>query len=377
MLCALANITLAMKYLGKSNYDHSSKEKLGILITNLGTPDEPTTAALRRYLAEFLWDPRVVEFPRPLWWLVLNLIILRIRPKRSAETYAKIWSPQGSPLMMHTKAQLAALQTKLTQNELDHVEIDFAMRYGSPSIESALLEMQKKNVTRLLLFPLYPQYSGSTTGSTFDAVANTFKKLRWMPELRVINQYADEKLYIQACADRITKHWQSHQQSEILLFSFHGLPKRYLLSGDPYHCQCHKTARLIANRLQLKDDQWRITFQSRFGREEWLQPYTDKTLEAMAKENIKSVDVFCPGFSCDCVETLEEIDMLNREIFLEAGGESFNYISALNDTSEHIDALYELITKHMQGWGEGSSEQATVEEKNLQQKLAIQLGAKQ
>ncbi len=368
-----------MKYLGKSDYNHSTNENIGVLITNLGTPDEATPAALRKYLAEFLWDPRVVEFPRPLWWLVLNLIILRIRPKSSAATYAKIWSDQGSPLMVHTKSQLQGLRDKLSQNKLDFIEIDFAMRYGNPSIESALLEMQNKNVTRLLVMPLYPQYSGSTTGSTFDAVASVFNKLRWMPELRFINNYADDKNYIKSCVDRIKQYWLTQNQSQLLIFSFHGLPKRYLLAGDPYHCQCHKTARLIAEELGLNDSQWRVTFQSRFGREEWLQPYTDKTLEVLPNENIKSVDVFCPGFSADCVETLEEIDMLNREIFMQAGGESFNYIPALNDTDLHIDAIYQLITQHLQGWPlvDYKNNADLAAEKKMQQQLAKQIGANQ
>jgi ferrochelatase len=369
-----------MKYLGKSGYNHASPEKLGVLITNLGTPEAATPSALRKYLAEFLWDPRVVEFPRPLWWVVLNLVILRIRPRRSAETYAKIWTKEGSPLMAHTKSQLAALKRKFAANNLQHIEIDFAMRYGTPSIESVLLEMQDKNVTKLLVLPLYPQYSGSTTGSTFDSIAETFSKLRWLPELRFVNQYADDKKYISACASQIKRYWSTHKQSRVLLFSFHGLPKRYLLAGDPYHCQCYKTARLIAEQLQLNEDQWKLTFQSRFGREEWLQPYTDKTLEAMAKENIKSVDVFCPGFSADCVETLEEIDMLNREIFLEAGGEKFQYIPALNDNEDHIEAIYQLAMNHMQGWGASSPEFNSEQDKQIKeisQQRAKKIGAAQ
>jgi len=369
-----------MKYLGKSDYNHASSEKLGVLITNLGTPEAATPSALRKYLGEFLWDPRVVEFPRPLWWLVLNLVILRIRPRRSAATYAKIWTKEGSPLMAHTKSQMIALKKKFVANDFEHIEVDFAMRYGTPSIESALLKMQHNNVTQLLVLPLYPQYSGSTTGSTFDAVANTFSKLRWIPELRFVNQYPDNKEYISACANRIKHHWFKHQQSQILLFSFHGLPKRYLLAGDPYHCQCYKTARLIAEKLQLKEDQWKLTFQSRFGREEWLQPYTDKTLEAMAKEKVKSVDVFCPGFSADCVETLEEIDMLNREIFLEAGGEKFQYIPALNDSEDHIEAIYQLAMKHMQGWSGSTSEfnlEQDKQQKAVSQQRAKEVGAAQ
>ena len=363
-----------MKYLGKSDYNHAGSEKLGVLITNLGTPEAATPSALRKYLGEFLWDPRVVEFPRPLWWLVLHLVILRIRPRRSAAMYAKVWTKQGSPLMVHTKAQLAALKQVFQANQQEHIEVDFAMRYGAPSIESALLEMQKKNVTQLLVLPLYPQYSGSTAGSTFDAIANTFAKLRWTPELRFVNQYHDEENYISACANRIKNNWSNHQQSQVLLFSFHGLPKRYLLAGDPYHCQCHKTARLIAEKLQLNENQWKLTFQSRFGREEWLQPYTDKTLEAMATEGVKSVDVFCPGFSSDCVETLEEINMENREVFLGAGGEQFQYIPALNDCEDHIEAIYKLAMNHMQGWDVASLGYNSAD--SQQEKLASQQRAK-
>lgn len=367
-----------MKFIGKTDYDHATTEKLGVLITNLGTPESPTPAALRKYLAEFLWDPRVVEFPRPLWWLVLNLIILRVRPKSSAATYSKIWTQDGSPLMMYTKAQFAALQRKMVEHDQSsRIVVDFAMRYGSPSIESVLLDMQNKNVTRLLVMPLYPQYSGTTTGSTFDAIASVCKKLRWIPELRFINQYADNEKYIQACANRITQYWQQHQKSEMLLFSFHGLPKRYLLAGDPYHCQCYKTARLISQKLQLDESSWQVAFQSRFGREEWLQPYTDKTLESLPANKISSVDVFCPGFSADCVETLEEINMLNRDIFIQAGGQDFNYIPALNDSEDHINAIYDLIMQHMQGWPLlGANEYPKLEQSKLtQQRYARQLGA--
>ena len=369
-----------MKYVGKSNYSHASAEKLGILITNLGTPEAATPSALRKYLREFLWDPRVVEFPRPLWWLILNFVILQFRPRKSAAIYANIWTKEGSPLLVNTKAQCAALKEKFIQNNLAHIELEFGMRYGTPSIESALLRMQKNNVTKLLVLPLYPQYSGSTAGSTFDAVADSFSKIRWTPELRFINQYADDDAYISACANQISHYWSSHSRGQLLLFSFHGLPKKYLTSGDPYHCQCHKTARLIAEKMQLADSEWKLTFQSRFGREEWLQPYTDKTLESLAKKGVKSVDVFCPGFSADCVETLEEIDMQNREVFLEAGGEKFQYIPALNDGDEHIDAIFKLLSRHMQGWRE-AHESYSVDDEHEEclrsQQKAKKLGASQ
>ena len=370
-----------MKYHGKRDYAHSNPERVGILLTNLGTPEAPTTKALRKYLGEFLWDPRVVEIPRPVWWLILNLIILRTRPKQSAETYAKIWMQEGSPLLVYTKAQAAAVRAKIVElGKAEACEVEFAMRYGQPSIESALTKLQEKNVTRVLVLPLYPQYSGATTGSTFDAVAKTLSKLRWMPELRFVNQYADNEQYIDACAQQISTFWQTHSKSEKLIFSFHGLPKKCLLKGDPYHCQCHKTARLIAEKLDLHEDQWQLTFQSRFGREEWLKPYTDKTLEQLGKEKkVKSVDVFCPGFSADCVETLEEIDMLNREVFLDAGGESFQYIPALNDCAAHVEAIYQIARQHTQGWQQLDSSYSAAEhvkEKLKAQERAMKLGSK-
>jgi ferrochelatase len=367
-----------MKYIGSKDYSHSTVEKAGVIFTNLGTPEAPTASALRKYLAEFLWDPRVVEFPRPLWWLILHLIILRIRPARSAKTYAKIWTDQGSPLMKYTQAQVAAIRNKFSTLKLDHIEIDFAMRYGQPSIESVIKKFHDRYVTRLLIVPLYPQYSGSTTGSTFDAVAEVLKKLRWMPELRFVQNYADDETYIFACAQQINKFWIENQKSEKLIFSFHGLPKRYLTAGDPYHCQCYKTARLIAEKLGLNETQWQLTFQSRFGREEWLQPYTDKTLEILPGQGVSSVDVFCPGFSADCVETLEEIDMLNREIFFDAGGKSFQYIPALNAEDAHIQAITELALKHMQGWEQlhtDYNEDDMAMQKMVSQQLARQLGA--
>lgn len=368
-----------MSFIGKDDYDHSSPERLGLLITNLGTPEAATPAALRKYLAEFLWDPRVVEIPRPLWWLILNLIILRFRPRRSAALYANVWTAGGSPLLVHTQAQLTALKEYFAkQHRLAHIEIDFAMRYGQPSIESALLKMHEKNVTRLLVFPLYPQYSGSTAGSTFDAVTKTLSKLRWLPELRFINQYGDDAEYIAACASRISDFWQRQPRGEKLVFSFHGLPKKFLLSGDPYHCQCHKTARLIAQALQLSNEQWQITFQSRFGKAEWLQPYTDKTLKKFAIDGVKSVDLFCPGFSADCVETLEEIDMQNREIFLNSGGEVFQYIPALNDNADHIRALGNIALRHMQGWPQVNPDyelEKILQDKQKSQQRAKQLGA--
>ena len=367
-----------MKYIGRKDYNHDSVEKVGLLVTNLGTPQAPTSSALRKYLAEFLWDPRVVEYPRLLWWLILHLIILRIRPRFSAKAYAKIWMEEGSPLMVHTKALVTAIKNKFARQQLAHIEVEFAMRYGQPSIESVLYELHKRNVTKLVVLPLYPQYSGSTTGSTFDVVAKVFEQLRWVPELRFVQHYADDENYISACAQQIKQYWAEYSQSEKLIFSFHGLPKRFLTEGDPYHCQCHTTARLIAEKLELNDQQWQLTFQSRFGREEWLKPYTDKTLESLAKKGTTSVDVFCPGFSADCVETLEEIDMLNRDVFMRAGGKQFQYIPALNAEEVHVEAITQLAIQNMLGWEQikaGYNEEMRRQEKVQSQQRAKSLGA--
>jgi len=363
------------KFKGKENYTHGSDSCLGVLITNLGTPDAPTPKAIRKYLAEFLWDPRVVEIPRPLWWLILNGIILNTRPKAKAGDYEKVWMEEGSPLLVIGKQQRDLLQTKLSQLCSGPVKVELAMRYGQPSIQSGLEKLKQHNAKRVLLFPLYPQYSASTTASTFDAVAKEFMQQRWMPELRIINNYGADDGYINACASQIQNHWNAHSQSQKLIFSFHGLPKRNLELGDPYHCECHETARLIAEKLNLSENQWQLTFQSRFGKAEWLQPYTIKTMEELPKQDIKSIDVFCPGFSADCIETLEEISLENRDVFLAAGGESFSYIPALNAEAVHIDALANLILKHTQGWPEVDENYSRLDQEAIKQR-AKKLGAK-
>lgn len=360
-----------MKYKGNPDYKHDSESCTGILITNLGTPDAPTAEALRKYLAEFLSDPRVIETPKFIWWFILNGIILRTRPKRSAEAYKKVWTDNGSPLLDISIKQTNALREKIENQLNGNVKIELAMRYGNPSIEAGLEKLRAANTNRLLIFPLYPQYSAATTASTFDAVADVLKSWRWIPELRMINHYHDTPDYIDAMANSVRTHWQTHSQPEKLLFSFHGLPKHYFLAGDPYHCECYKTARLIAEKLELNDDEWQLTFQSRFGPRKWLEPYTDITLKELGKKGIKHVQIVCPGFSADCLETLEEIDIQNREFFIEAGGETFSYIPALNDSAEHIDALFNLIQTHCQGWEQNN------EDLNFRKENAIKIGAKQ
>lgn len=339
-----------MKYHGSPAFTHSQNDKVGVLVTNLGTPDAPKKAELKRYLKEFLSDPRVVEVPRLLWWMILNLVILNIRPKRSAKAYETVWTERGSPLLYHTQDQANALRDNLKQQYGDNIVVEFAMRYGSPSVDSAVDKMLQQGVRKLLVLPLYPQYCASTTGSTFDAIAQSFSKRRWIPELRFVTHYHDNADYIQAVAAKIQAHWEQHGRADKLIFSYHGIPKRYLLNGDPYHCECHKTSRLIAEALGLKEDEHFTSFQSRFGREEWLKPYTDESLKAFPEQGVKSVQIVCPGFAADCLETIEEIGEENRDYFLEAGGERYEYIAALNADEQHIQVLAKLLKSHLQGW---------------------------
>ena len=321
----------------------------GILYCNLGTPDAPTAPALRRYLAEFLGDARVVEIPRPIWWLILHGIILRVRPKKSAAKYASIWTEGGSPLKVWTQKKNVMLRGYL--GERGHtVDVRFAMRYGNPSIAAQLDAMKADGVTRILILPAYPQYSGTTTASVFDAVYSWAARTRLVPEFRFVNQYHDEAGYIAALAARVRQHWQKNGQSDKLVMSFHGVPERTLHLGDPYHCECHKTARLLAEQLGLSKEQYLLTFQSRFGKAKWLEPYTEPTLVAMAQAGVKSVDVMCPGFTGDCLETLEEIAQEAKEAFMHAGGQAFNYIACLNDDPAWISALSGITQQHLAGW---------------------------
>jgi len=331
-------------------FTHDQPDRTGVLLVNLGTPDGPDRASVRRYLKEFLWDPRVVEVPRPIWWLVLNLVILNTRPGRSAEAYSKIWTEQGSPLLAISRAQETALRHTLNERFGEQVCVALGMRYGSPSIASGLQELREQGARRVLVLPLYPQYSATTTASIFDEVTRQLRGWRWLPELRFINHYHDESAYIGALAASVRQWRQEHGNADKLLLSFHGIPQEYFDKGDPYFCECQKTGRLLAESLGLQEDQWLLTFQSRLGPKQWLQPYTDKTLEHLGGEGVKSVQVMCPGFSADCLETLEEIAMENRDTFLGAGGERYEYIPCLNDQQIHIDMLAGLVEKHLSGW---------------------------
>lgn len=339
------------KHSSSMEFSHDKAPVLGVLITNLGTPDAPTASALRRYLKEFLWDPRVVDLPRFVWWFILQVILL-IRPSRSAKAYQKIWdNSDGSPLLSISRKQLQALREQLDNLLTEPCVVELGMRYGNPSIASALEKLRAANVRRILVLPLYPQYSSSTTASTFDAVAKAVAKWRWIPEFRFVNQYHDDAGYIDALCNSIRDAWATRERPQKLLFSFHGTPRRFLLTGDPYFCQCQKTARLVAEKLELNEQQWQVTFQSIFGREEWLNPYTIDTLRELGKQGVGSVDVICPGFSADCLETIEEIDQENRHAYMESGGIDYHYIPALNDRKDHIEALSKMIKDNCANWG--------------------------
>lgn len=316
--------------------------RTGVLLCNLGTPDAPTAAAVRRYLAEFLSDPRVVEIPSLVWKPILYGVILRIRPSKSAEKYRSVWTPEGSPLAVWTEKQAVMLRGYL--GERGHpVSVRHAMRYGNPSMASVLDELKAEGCTRILVVPLYPQYSGSTTGSVFDAVGNWASQVRHVPELHMLNRFHDDPGYIRALARQVSGYWQSHGRPNKLLMSFHGIPERSVKLGDPYQRECLETASLLAERLALKSDDYVVSFQSRFGKAKWLEPYTDETLRALGQQGVGRVDVVCPGFVSDCLETLEEISMEGQEIFKEAGGKEFHYIPCLNDSPSWVAALTELI----------------------------------
>lgn len=363
-----------MSFRAEPPYAHGSAPKTALLLVNLGSPDEPTPAATRRYLAEFLSDPRVVEIPRAVWWLVLHGIILNTRPAKSAAKYATVWTPQGSPLVSGTHRLAARIQQRLsTQGHA--VIVKTAMRYGNPAIPRMLDELRSEGATRVLVLPLYPQYAAATTASVWDGVANWSAQARQLPEFRFVNRYGDEPALIRALADSVQRHWAAHGRAAKLVMSFHGLPERSLHLGDPYHCECHKSARLLAQALDLPKDAWQVTFQSRFGKAQWLRPYTEPTLKDLAAAGIKSVDVICPGFSVDCLETLEEIAQEARDAFLEAGGEAFRYIPCLNDNDEAVDALTQVALRHLQGWPTIPARGLEAEQA-LQRKLALDMGAK-
>ncbi len=353
------------------SWRHGQAPRTAVLVVNLGTPDAPTTAAVRRYLAQFLSDPRVVEIPPLVWKPILHGVILRTRPAKSAAKYASIWTPDGSPLALWTRKQAVLLKGYL--GERGHpVLVEHAMRYGNPSIPSVLDALASQGATRVLVLPMYPQYSAATTATVNDEVMRWALDQRWQPELRFVGAHHDDAGYIDALAARMQAHWKENGRAERLVLSFHGMPARTLDLGDPYFCHCQKTARLLRERLSMKADDVLVTFQSRFGKAKWLEPYTEPTLVKLAQQGVGSVDVFCPGFVADCLETLEEIDMEARKAFLDAGGKTFQYVSALNDRHEWIAALAALAIRHMQGWDVAAPPSAALD---AQRTRATALGA--
>ncbi|MDP1610636.1 MAG: ferrochelatase [Sulfuritalea sp.] len=330
--------------------NHGAPRRTAVLLVNLGTPEAPTAAALRRYLKQFLWDPRVVEIPRPVWWLILNGIILNLRPAKSAAKYAQIWMPDGSPLKGHTERQARLLKGWLGEAGNPAIVVNMAMRYGQPSIAGVLDQFKRDGVERVLVLPLYPQYAASSTASVMDDVADWIKRSRNPLEIRFVKQFHDHPGYIAALAASVKEHWAANGRPDKLVMSFHGLPRRSLDLGDPYYCQCQKTGRLLAEALGLAPEQFLITFQSRFGKAEWLQPYTQATLERLGADGTARVDVICPGFVADCLETLEEIALECKAAFLSSGGKEFHYIPCVNERPDWIAALGQLVSTHLGGW---------------------------
>jgi protoporphyrin/coproporphyrin ferrochelatase len=339
-----------MRYISSPDFHRDGAERIGILLVNSGTPASPEPREVRRYLAKFLADPRVIEMPRLLWLPILYGLILTLRPARSARKYRKIWTAYGSPLLDLCERLRAELTTTLSQNMLAPLSVELGMLYSQPSVATALARLRESGAQRILVLPMFPQYCGATTGAVYDQVNAELRRWRWLPELRFVAEYHDDPGYIDALRASVTQHWESNGKSKHLLMSFHGIPERSFHRGDPYFCKCQKTARLLADELMLRDTEWSVSFQSRFGPAGWLRPYTSSVLADMPARGVREVTVVCPGFAVDCLETLEEIDIENREIFMRAGGECFQYVAALNARTEHARFLSELIARHCQGW---------------------------
>ena len=361
------------RYLPEPPYTHGSAPKTGILLINLGTPEAPTAPAVRRYLREFLSDPRVVEIPRPVWWLILNLFILPFRPRRSAQRYAQVWTSDGSPLKAHTERQAKMLRGYLGERIKAPLVVDYAMRYGLPSVADVLNSMRQQGCDRILVLPLYPQYAASTTATALDTVGAAFARMRNQPALRSVRSFHDHPGYIGALAQSINDYWFKHGRPDKLVMSFHGVPRYTLDQGDPYHCACHATGRLVAEALKLTPDQYTITFQSRFGRAQWLQPYTAEVLRELGRQKAGRIDVVCPGFVSDCLETLEEIAIEGKAIYLTAGGKDFHFIPCLNERNDWLHALADIVAENLPGWV-GSEPAAAQLARSRERALA--LGAK-
>jgi ferrochelatase len=365
-----------MSYLPEPPYRHGTAARIGVLLVNLGTPDAPTTQAVRRYLKQFLSDPRVVELPRALWWPILYGIVLPRRPRRSAEKYAKIWTERGSPLKVHTERQATLLRGYLNERYPQQIEVAWAMRYGAPSIAQGLAQLRQQACDRVLILPLYPQFAASTTASTYDAVFAVLGRMRNPPALRLVNHFHDAPAYIAALAQNVREHWVANGRPDHLVMSFHGLPRASLARGDPYHCECQKTGRLLAAALGLAPERYTVAFQSRFGYAEWLKPYTIDTVKALGKRRTHRIDVVCPGFVADCLETLEEIAIENRTAFLASGGAQFHYVPCLNDRHDWLAALADLAAAHLQGWLDPADPARAGAEGAASRERALTMGAR-
>ncbi|MDP2225683.1 ferrochelatase [Nitrosomonas sp.] len=357
----------------KSIYQHGSPHRTGVLLINLGTPDAPTAQALRPYLKEFLSNPRVIEIPRLIWWPILHGFILPFRPKASAEKYAKIWMPEGSPLKVHTERQTTLLREALQTRLQNPPIVEYAMNIGKPSVATVMAKMQAQGCERILVIPLFPQYAASSTAAAMDNVFSVLNRMRNLPSIRTVKQYHDHPGYIAALAQNVRDYWDAHGRPDKLIISFHGTSRASLDKGDPYHCACQKTGRLLAEALALESSQYSVCFQSRFGRAKWLTPYTAATLEQLGKEQTQRVDVICPGFVSDCLETLEEIAIEAKNTFTQSGGKEFHYIPCLNERSDWIQALADITCTHLQGWLDMA---VTEEAAKLSRKLALEMGAK-
>lgn len=337
-------------YYKEPGYEHGDPPKIGIILANLGTPKEPNPSALRKYLGQFLMDRRVVEIPRFIWCWILYFIILVFRPAASAKKYAQIWTSNGSPLLVNAQSQTKLLKKYLKVNYKQPIEVALGMSYGQPSMHKALNELKKKNCTKIILFPLYPQYAASSSASAMDSLWRLLLKTRNVPEIRTIRHYHDHPAYINALKISVLNFWKKNGKPSKLIMSFHGIPQKSLYQGDPYHCECHKTGRLLAESLSLKNHEYQICFQSRFGKAEWLKPYFAEVIADLGKQKVNNLHVICPGFSSDCLETLEEINMEGKSIYIDNGGINYKYIPALNSNSIWIDAMGQILDSNMQGW---------------------------
>ncbi len=354
-------------------YHHGTPAKTGVLLVNLGTPEAPTAEAVKPYLREFLSDPAVVELPRVIWQPLLHLFVLTTRPRRTAEKYAEIWMADGSPLKVHTERQTKLLRGYLGERIKTPLAVEYAMRYGMPAIGEKFDALIAHGCDRILIVPLYPQYAASTVGSTCTAVFRHAAALRRMPALRTVTHFHDHPGYIAALAQSVREHWSRNGRPDLLLMSFHGVPRYTLTKGDPYHCECQKTARLLARELNLAENAYRVCFQSRFGRTEWLKPYTSATLVQLGREQTGRVDVICPGFVSDCLETLEEIAITNKAAFLNAGGGEFHFIPCLNQRDDWMRALSDIVFDNLLGWPAGTPDATAAE---AARRRALEMGAK-